>query len=152
MKQKVVPGGTIDTVTEGEIAKLLREFAAAGHVAFGGDSIEKRLDDWPVKGHSRIIRVGRTSGDSNLALVANAYTDVLPQDAGRGGLSLINIGANPAFVFLATAQEAKDRSGKLATGYLFAGGSWDGKISDQLWVGPISVQSVLGTTLVLGTI
>lgn len=152
MKQLIKHGATIETATISEIADLLRESSTSEHVAFGGDSIERTVENWPVVGHERKVRATRTQGDDNLVIAAATYTDVLDQDMGRGGLSMMNIGANPCFVYLAAARDAKDRSGKVAAGYLAPGASWDGRISDQMWVGPVSVRSVLGTTLVLGAI
>lgn len=152
MEQKIRPGGTIETVTREEIAELLQEFSSSQRVAFGGDSIERTIRDWPVKGHERVIRADSTRGDSNLVIAAAMYVDIVDQNAGRGGLSLINIGANPSFVYMVNAKTAQEQNGKVATGYLAPGASWDGKISDELWVGPVSVQSPLGTTLVWAVI
>lgn len=151
MKQRIVHGAEIDAVTKDEIADLLRDFASSDHVAFGGDSIERTQRDWPVKGHKRQIRVNASRGTDNFTVPAgaNVYTDLLPEEHGRGGVSLVNIGANPCFVYLADAQTARDRAGAIAAGYMAAGGTWDGEISDWLWVGPVSVRSVLGTTLVV---
>ncbi|MDE2101939.1 MAG: hypothetical protein KGL39_32130 [Patescibacteria group bacterium] len=153
MRQKVHAGGTLEVATPDEIAKLLREFAKSGHHAFGSAKIEKELENWPVMGHQRQIRVPMTHGTNNFLLPANAYTDVFEPNAGRGGLSMINIGANPAFVFLTSADEARQMNGYVASGWLAAnGGAWDGRIGDGQWVGEVSALSVLGTTLVLAEI
>ena len=148
MKQRVQAGGTLDIATKEEIAELLRDFGKSGHVAFGNDRIERIQENWPVMGHRRQIRVKSTHGSNNVVIAANAYTDIFPANHGRGGLSIINIGANPCFVFLGTAEEAQEQNGAIASGYIAANGDWDGKIGNAEWVGPVSVLSVLGTTLV----
>lgn len=153
MKQKIVHGAVLDVATYNELAELLQKFGESGHVAFGSDSIERELENWPVIGGRRQIRVAKTRGDNGFVVPVNQYTDLLDQDAGRGGLSIVNIGANPCFVFLTDAQTARDQQGHVASGYLAAnGGAWDGKIGNAEWVGKVSVLSVLGTTLVFATV
>lgn len=152
MKQVVKHGATIDAVTADELRDILRESATAEHVAFGGDSIEKQVRDWPVKNHDRKVRATKLQGDDNLALGAGQYVDLLPQDRGRGGVSIVNGGANPCILYLVIAQTAQEQQGKVAAVYLPVGGSWDGTISKQPWVGPVSARSAVGTFLVLAVI
>lgn len=148
-EQKVKPGGTIRTATVEEIAELLQEFGQATHIAFGADRIERTLENWPVIGQQRKVRVGAMHGTNNFVVAAATYTDLTDANHGRGGLSIINIGANPCFVFLSKAQDAQAAAGAVASGYLAAnGGAWDGKLGDAEWVGPVSVLSASGTTLV----
>jgi hypothetical protein len=148
-QQRIVPGGNIETVTPGELSKLLADFNRAGHVAWGSGSIEKKMENWPVMGHHRQIRVNTAKGNNNLPVPANVYTDLFPLNLGRGGLSIINIGANPCFIFLATATDAQELNGAVASGYIASDGSWDGRIGHAQWCGAVSVLSVLGTTLVV---
>ena len=152
MRQLVKPGGHIDAATRDEIAELLTRFARSSHHAFGSDSIERTLENWPVIGHERKVAVNRSRGDSNLVLGAAVYFDLVDNEAGRGGLSVINIGANPCFVYLTDAQTAQGQNGKVAAGYMFPGGAWDGKIGNETWVGKVSLQSPLGTTIVWAAI
>lgn len=120
------------------------------HLATGSAQTPQKLENWPIPGHFRYVTPYRGNG-GNLVLAANAFVDVQEGDPGRMGLSLINTGSNPAFVFGARAGDAEN--GGVPTGYLTGtGGSWDGRISGELWCGPVSVQSPLGTTLVLWVI
>jgi hypothetical protein len=149
MRQTVRHGATIETVTPAELADFLRDFSRAGHIGYGSDRIEKKLENWPVMGHERTIRVNASHGNSSLGLVPNTYTDLFIQNAGRGGLSIINIGNNPCWIFGETAANAQNNN-VVPSGYLFAnGGAWDGRIGRAEWVGHVSALSVLGTTLVL---
>ena len=148
-KQRVTPGGTIETVTPGELATIIQGLSRAGHVAWGSGSIEKKMENWPVMGHERQIRVNTAKGTDNLVIAANVYTDIFPLNLGRGGLSIINIGANPCFIFLATASDAQQSNGAVASGYVATNGDWDGRIGRAEWCGAVSVLSVLGTTLVV---
>lgn len=121
------------------------------HIAFGASSMEEQLDNYPVMGAKRSIAPYRGNGGLITVPASANPMDLLPNDAGRGGLSLINTGANPATVYLARAGDAAQ--GGVPTGYLSAnGGAWDGKISSELWCGAVSVVSVAGTTLALAVI
>lgn len=132
-----------------EIVKAIRANATGVDIAFGGGSQEQRLENYPVAGRTRVVTKGHGRGQRQLAIAAAAWTDLVPKNAGRGGLSLINIGANPCWVFLATAGAAQNDG--VFSGYLFAdGGEFDGKITHELWCGPISLYSPLGTTIVWG--
>lgn len=152
MKQRVHAGGTIDTVTTDELATLLQEFGRSGHIAFGSGSIEKELDNWPVMGGRRQIRVVMAHGTNNFIVAANAFTDIVPANNGRGGINIVNKGANEVDIFLATAVQAKDQAGAIACISLAAGASWDGRISGSKWVGDVSCLSVVGTTLAIAEI
>lgn len=149
----MIAGGQIETVTPDELDKALTEYGKASHIGYGADSVERVVRNWPVQHHERKIRVRNSHGTNNFAAIAATYLDLFPPNHGRGGLSVINIGANPCYVFLTTAAEAKDAQGAVASGYLFANnGTWDGKFGNGEWVGPVSVYSALGTTLVIGEI
>lgn len=135
--------------------RLLEEIRAGvdstpSHLAFGAAFDERVLDDWPVNGHKRLAVPNRGMGGLITAAAA-AYQDVVGADLGRGGLQLYNYGANPCFVYLAAKGDAQN--GGVPTGYLGSGnGSWDGRISGEVWCGPVSIQSPLGTTLALAVI
>lgn len=134
----------------GEIRELLENLQTSPtRVAFGGSYTEQRLANWPVSGHQRIVARGRVHGGTQV-LPAAAYTDLMSRDAGRGGLSIVNTGVNPVYVYLAPAGDAQN--GGTPTGWLTGGGDWDGKISDELWCGAVSVQSPLGTSIALAVI
>lgn len=152
MRQRIAHGSVIDAVTTEELQQILKEFSRAGHYALGADTIERDLRDWPVEGHDRRIAVNRSHG-GEIALGANAYVDVVPQENGRGGISISNIGANPCFIYLTDANKVSQQNGVgVPTRYLPAGAIWEGEISKETWIGPISVKSVLGTTIVWGAI
>jgi hypothetical protein len=131
-----------------EILERLTVVVPTRQLAYGGLPVDSKLQNYPVPGIDRVIAKNKTRGNSGLVLTANSFVDVLPNNSGRSGLSLINIGTNPAFVYLSKAGDALESPG-IATGYLFATGVWDGRISDELWCGPVSAMSLLGTTLVL---
>lgn len=153
MRQKLILGKEIDAATKEEVAELLRDFARSGHVAFGGERIEKTLENWPVMGHKRQVRVSNLNGGNNIIIPDSVYTDVLQANNGRGGLSLINIGDNPCSVFLTPATIAEDLDGAVAAGWLFASnGEWDGRIGRAEWTGPVSVFCNGGTTLVVAEV
>lgn len=133
--------------------ELLRKIAAGAEdrtgVAFGGDATPQKLDNWPVPRHSRVIAPNRSKGGI-INLAAGAFTDIAANNKGRAGLQLVNYGAQPCFVYLAAAGDAKGNPG-LALFYLSAnGGTWDGKFSSEVWCGPLSAQSPNGTTLTYG--
>lgn len=151
-RQRVVAGGQLEVVTPGELAEILQAWSRSSHIGFGNGKIEKTLRNWPVVGHERIIRIRNQHGNPNLVIPASPNpVDIFPSNDGRGGLSIVNIGANPAIVFLDTAAEAAQNESNIACGYLFANnGTWDGKFGNAEWLGPVSVLSALGTTLVTG--
>lgn len=120
------------------------------HLATGSAQTPQKLENWPIPGHFRYVTPYRGNGGL-IAATAGVFQDVAEGDPGRMGLSLINSGANPAFVYGARAGDAEN--GGVPTGYVGPnGGAWDGRISGELWCGPVSIQSALGTTLVLWVI
>lgn len=155
-RQRVVAGGHIDTVTPDEMAALLQEFARSGSHAFGSGQVERKRENWPTLGGVRDIRaIGPVPhGAVAQAIAAGAYVDIIPANDGRGGLNVQNVGAaNPAYVFLTTAAQARDLNGAVA-GYFLApnGGAWDGRYSGSRWVGDVCVWSLAGTNIAWGEI
>lgn len=117
----------------------------------GGRNQQEKLENWPIGGQDRILTPFKSRGSANLVIAPATYTKILPTNGGRGGISLINIGANPCFIYLANTGDAQ--TGAVGAGYLFPnGGDWDGKITHELWCGPVTAYSTLGTTLVLAEI
>ena len=147
MRQRVNPGDHIEAVTPIEFAKLLTKYAESGHVAFSSEPIEHDIGNWPTVGSERKLKTGRTRGDSDTTMPANVYSDLVDADRGRGGLTVTNLGASSVLLFLATAAIAQERGGKVASIYLTTGKSWDGKVGDALWVGPVSVLGTSPVTL-----
>ena len=117
-------------------------------VAFGGAGMQQTLENWPITGQNRTIVVARALGGGLIAVPNNVYTDLLPPDPARVGMSVLNYGSNPVFVFLAKAGDTQSTNGA-GTDVLWlnsGGGSWDGKISSELWCGAVCVFCPVGTT------
>jgi hypothetical protein len=119
-------------------------------IAWGGSDLPDKLGNWPIPGRNRVVVPNRSKGQV-LVVAPAVYQIVFNHNKGRGGFQLINIGTNPAFVYLALPGDAQGNPG-VATGYLFPGGTWDGEITNELWCGPVSVYSALGTTLTVAEI
>ena len=158
---KAPNGGTQAMIAANNALGLLQQIAGSlqelvddantqrEHLAFGAGAMERVLENWPIQGEARRVVGGKPAGG---LYAVGAYTagsratDVLDYDAGRGGLSVINTGTVPCYVFLTAAGDAA--TGGAPTLYLAANGSgtWDGKVSEQLWCGPISAGGIGGAT------
>ena len=119
------------------------------HLAYGAAGMEKVLPNWPIAGESRRILPARTAGGLYQVVQqgsGSGASDLFDSDYGRGGLQIINTGSVPCYVYLAKGGDA--RNGGAPTLYLAANGSgtWDGKISNELWCGPVSAEGIGGTT------
>jgi hypothetical protein len=70
---------------------------------------------------------------SALVKVKTTTTAVLPANPLRQGLSIVNTGANPIYLGLGKAAVLKEGVGPLKEG-----GSWDGRLGNELWRGAIN--------------
>lgn len=157
-KQRVQPGGTIDAVTHQELEEFFTRLARPrALLSLGGGTLEQLMDDMPVRGMLRhVTSFHRGDGNDNFVVPVAAYAQMLGPEPARIAGSVINIGANPAFVYLNTMDRVQNipqgTVQGMPVGYLFAnGGTWDFKLSNEVWCGPVTIYSVLGTTLVWGT-
>lgn len=114
-------------------------------VAFGGASIQETLNNYPVAGKKRVVTSSR--GRGGIFSATASVQDLVKFNSGRTALSLVNVGTVGCYVYLARAGEASN--GGVFTGYIGPNGSWDGKVSDALWCGHVSVQAASGETTTL---
>lgn len=141
--------GLLQQIAAG-IAELVHDSnTQRAHLAFGGGPMERVLQNWPIQGEDRRIVGGRPAGglySVNAWTQGNPASPVLDYDEGRGGLQIINTGANPCYLFLVAGGDAA--TGGAPTMYLASGGagSWNGKMTDELWCGPVSAGGVGGPT------
>lgn len=163
MKQKIVAGKEIDVVTPEELAEVFtRPFERVIYTLGGADSVEEVHDDIPTKGTRSIATAfQRGAGSDNLVIQAATFTEVCSFRPGRLAGTVQNIGSNPAFTYLApltyVRRLAASPAGPVPTingvivGFLAAGtGVFDFKLTNEVWGGPVTVWSLLGTTLVWG--
>lgn len=138
-------------VSKLEEVRLLLENTAL-EVAVGGSPNEREVHDSPVRGKTRLsISDRRVTGNDGLTLTAAAAALlVVPELPGRLGGSIVNSGANPVTLYLSAPGRAQTGVGAL---WLAAnGGSWDFRLGNVLWCGPVSAISALGTTLVFAQV
>lgn len=158
-KQKIMPGGSLDIPTEEEIARMFAPARPRVVLGMGGATQEKIVDDIPMRGTRRqLTSHNRGDGGDNFVVPAAAVVDLTDLTESRIAGTVINIGTNPCTIYLAKASRviAQGNPGTMAgggiiCGYMFGtGGEWDFKLSNDVWCGPVSVWSLLGTTLVWG--
>ena len=135
-----------------EIRKLLE--GSVLQISLGGTPNDRLIYDNPIPGINRYsLSDRRISGNDNLVIPAQTTpaTLVAPALPGRLGGSIVNIGANPCFVYAADLGRVVYQAGGIFTMWLVAtGGSWDYRMGNALWDGPVVAISPLGTTLVWG--
>lgn len=157
-KQRVHPGGELDIPTPEELAEVFRTPYERVIISLGAaNAVEEIHDDIPAKGIRSIATAfQRGAGSDNFVVAANVFTELCPRRAGRLAGTIQNIGANPCLAYLAPLNEVK-RQGPQGTingfivGYIApGGGSFDFKLTNDCWGGPVTVWSLLGTTLVWG--
>lgn len=133
----------------GRIVDQLETNSTSTDLAFGAAGMEEVIENWPTSGQRRRVVVSKQQGQlANIP--ATTYTDLLDADPGRGGLSIVNSGANGTYLYLARAGDAQQ--GGAGVLYIGALGTWDGRISGRLWAGAVSAYSPTGTTLAIATI
>lgn len=103
----------------------------------------------PVK---RILIGAERAGGGLVTVPANTATNVAYHAIGRVAGSIINAGANPCYLYLASAGDVNGNVANIPVLYLTAGGSWDFRITNVLWVGHVTALSALGTTLAVANI
>ena len=159
-KQRITPGGTIDAITQEEIAEIFQTPQRTNILCMGGGTIEEAKEDIPYRGYrSMVTSHNRGDGSDNFTVPAAAIVELCDANVGRIAGTIINIGSNPVYVYMAKSSRVTPQGqpgggitgGGIMCGYLFGnGGKWDFRISDQVWHGPVSVYSLLGSTLVWG--
>lgn len=157
-KQTVIPGQSIDVPTAEELAEVFRDPYVRVILSLGAaDSIEEIHNDIPTKGVRSLTTSWRRGGGSdNFVVPAAQFVQLCDYRPGRLAGTIQNVGANPCFAYLAPVQDVR-RVGAQGTingfivGYMASGGgNFDFKLTNDVWGGPVTVYSVLGTTLVWG--
>lgn len=157
-EQRVHPGGTLDIPTPEELAQVFSRPYERVVLSLGAaGQIEKIIDDVPVKGLRTLATAwSRGGGSDNFIVPPAAMTQLCDFREGRLAGTIQNIGANPCFVYLAPLTDLARRGAQgsingVIVGFMAAnGGSFDFKLTNDVWGGPVCVYSVLGTTLVWG--
>lgn len=154
MKQRIVHGAEIDTVTPTELANELAKRRANVEIALGGGTQERLVEDIPLLGTDRqILSYRRGRGSDNLVIAAAVVTELCQEDPRRLAGNIQNIGANPVTIYLARQADVQvNISSVIVAGQLAAGGSgiWDFTLSKRVWCGPVCLFSTLGTTVIWG--
>ncbi len=158
MRQRIIPGQEINAATPEELAEIFLRPRQHVMLGMGGGVIEEYMDDMPMKGTRRqVTSYSRGTGADNFIVPANVVTDLCPHSPRRLAGTITNSGSNPATVYLAYAARVNAQGtpgamagGGIICGYLFASGTFDFKLTNDVWCGPVSVWSLLGTTLVWG--
>ena len=122
-------------------------------LSVGGLDTDSYVQNAPVPGGERyVISSRRAMGGDNFTVPAATPVLLAGGNAGRIGGSVVNFGANPVFLYLCGKGEINfGQTGKF-TLVLNTNCSWDLKLSSQVWTGPISCYSVLGTSLAWGIV
>lgn len=157
-KQIIHPGGSIEIPTPEELAEIFRKPYERVLLSLGAaNSIEEVHDNVPTKGTRSIATAyERGGGSDNFVLPANTFTKLCAARPGRLAGTVQNIGANPCLAYLAplndiTRQGAQGSINGFIVGFIAAnGGAFDFKLTNDCWGGPVTVWSLLGTTLVWG--
>lgn len=117
-------------------------------VVVGGAENDQELENSPVQGRRRYVIARRTrGGDDAVYPIAfdQAAHDVAPANPGRLGGQIVNAGANPVMLYLSLAREVA-AGGKAAIWLGANGGSWDFRLSNVLYGGPVSAVARVGAT------
>lgn len=96
--------------------------------------------DFPVQGAQRWILHRTPDGQSKA--MKEALEDVLPGNVNRLGGTLVNSGAKPIRLYLATV--ATQNKGSAPIWLAAEGGSWDFRVGNLLWSGSICGQAIGG--------
>jgi hypothetical protein len=96
--------------------------------------------DFPTPGSQRWI-LHRTPDGRTLALPTE-LTDVLPANVNRLGGTIVNSGAKPARLYLATVSTKNAGSAPVWLGA--EGGSWDFRLGNLLWSGSVCAIALGG--------
>lgn len=152
MRQRIAHGAAIDALTAEEAAEIFAQPRENVVLGLGGGVIEEIMDDMPMRGTRRqITSYRRGTGGDNFIVPAAKLILLTDYDAARIAGTLMNVGANPVLVYLAqTADVQVGNATVVVAASLNTSGSWDFKLSNDVWCGPVSVYSTLGTTLVWG--
>lgn len=156
-KQRIVPGGEIDAVTLEELAEIIGRRSPNIVLGLGGTpDVERMNEDSPMKGTIRqVTSYNRGNGGDNFILPAAAFTQLCDSDGARVCGTIQNIGANPVYTYLCPPSRLRALNfgavNGIMVGYLAAnGGEWDFKLTNDVWCGPVTLYSTLGSTLVWG--
>ena len=155
-KQTIRHGATIDTLTPEELAEIFDKPRPNVVLGLGGGEVERLDEDTPMRGTRRqITSISRNEGSDNFPVAAATFVELCRHNPGRIAGSIVNVGTNPVYVYLAPIarlQAVGFGAATVFTGYLTPNGSFDFKLTNDVWCGPVTVYSVLGTTLAWGVI
>jgi hypothetical protein len=155
-RQRIAHGAEIEVPSLEELAEVLADRDPNIIIGMGGDVKERMLDDVPMKGTvTQVTSFLRGNGSDNFVVPVAAFVQLCKHNVSRIAGTIQNIGANPAYVYLASLDRLAPLNfgaiNGIIVGYLAAsGGVFDFKLTNDVWKGPVSVYSVLGTTLVWG--
>lgn len=152
-KQRIVHGAMIDTVTPDELAAQLATRRTNVVFALGGGPSDRLDEDMPMRGTLRqVTSYRRGGGGDNFIVPADQVIQLCNYDPARIAGTLQNIGANPLMVYLAQPENVIQGNATVTVvGYLGQYGDWDFVLSKDVWCGPVSLWSQLGTTVAWGT-
>ena len=153
--QKIIPGAKLGAMTTDELVIELAKQRTRIVLAMGGGPQERLDDNIPLPGTVRqVTSYKRGTGSDGLAIAAAQFVQLVQPDPARIAGNLQNIGANPLFAYMMAKNEIPAQQQGTITSvlcaYLAANGSWDFTISKDVWCGPVTLYSPLGTTVVWG--
>jgi hypothetical protein len=130
-----------------EIRALLE--ASVQELSVGGSIVDRDLENWPVPGLTRkVLSNRRVTGTDSFTATAATPALIVDSLPGRLGGTIVNAGANPAILYLVgPGHITAIAAGNPAIFIAANGGSWDFRLGNVPWSGPVSVISALGTTL-----
>lgn len=157
-RQRVHPGGELDIPTPEELAEVFSKPYERVILSLGAsNAVEEVHDDVPARGIRSIATAyQRGGGSDNFVVPVATFTKLCDPRPGRLAGTIQNVGVNPCFIYLAPLVEvqrigAQGSINGFIVGYVGAnGGSFDFKLTNDCWGGPVTVYSQLGTTLVWG--
>lgn len=151
-RQRIAHGAEIDVVTPEELAIAMARRRGRVRLALGGDKQERLNEDFPVVGFDTIVTSwNRGTGGDNFTVPANEVVALCKHNPRRIAGSVQNIGANPVYVYLGVVTDViPGNTTSMICGYMASGGEFNFKLTDDVWAGPVSVWSSLGSTLVWG--
>jgi len=155
MRQRIMHGAEIDVVTPDELAAALAQRRANVVLGMGGGATERLSEDLPIRGTLRqITSYHRGRGADNLILAAGVFTQLCEADPARVAGNVQNTGANSLYVYGALVRDINAPFGAVTQclcGYIAASGAWDFTWSNDVWCGPVTLYSALGTSITWGT-
>lgn len=119
-----------------------------------GAGVDRVVSNTPGAGYKRFVTRYKPQGLDAIPLASGVATDIVGATVARIGGTIVNYGTVPVILYLDTAQHVEN--GVLPVGgqgiaalWLSAnGGSWDFKLSNSLWAGPVSAVAQAGAGVV----